>query len=53
MPKSQYISPKDAFEKGFIEFEDGTSPDLNAGFFWYLKSSTGGAQDLTICSTGT
>ena len=39
--------------KGFIEFEDGTSPDLNAGFFWYLKSSTGEAQDLTISSTGT
>ena len=39
--------------KGFIEFEDGTSPDLNAGFFWYLKSSTGETQDLTISSTGT
>ena len=39
--------------KGFIEFEDGTSPDLNAGFFWFLKSSTGEAQDLTISSTGT
>lgn len=39
--------------KGFIEFEDGTSPDPNNGFFWSLKSSTGEVSNLSLSVTGT
>lgn len=39
--------------KGFIEFEDGTSPDANSGFFWSLKCSTGEVDNLTLSVTGT
>ena len=39
--------------KGFIEFEDGTSPDANNGFFWSLKCSTGEVDNLTLSATGT
>ena len=39
--------------KGFIEFEDGTSPDVNNGFFWSLKCSTGEVDNLTLSATGT
>lgn len=39
--------------KGFIEFEDGTSPDTNNGFFWSLKCSTGEVDNLTLSVTGT
>nr|DAZ48685.1 MAG TPA: hypothetical protein [Caudoviricetes sp.] len=39
--------------KGFIEFEDETSPDVNNGFFWSLKCSTGEVDNLTLSATGT
>ena len=39
--------------KAFIEFEDGTSPDVNNGFFWSLKSSTGEAENVSLSATGT
>lgn len=39
--------------KGFIEFEDGTSPDPKSGFSWSLKSSTGEVSNLTLSVTGT
>lgn len=39
--------------KGFIEFEDGTSPDINNGFFWSLKCSTGEVDNLALSATGT
>ena len=38
--------------KGFIEFEDGTHPDIYAGFSWSLISSTGEASNLTLSVTG-
>ena len=39
--------------KGFIEFEDGTNPDVNNGFFWSLKCSTGEVDNLALSVTGT
>lgn len=39
--------------KGFIEFEDGTSPDPNGGFFWSLKCSTGEVSNVSLSVTGT
>ena len=38
---------------GFIEFEDGTNPDPNGGFFWSLKCSTGEVDNLTLPVKGT
>lgn len=38
---------------GFIEFEDGTHPNLNNGFFWYLKCSTGEVDNLNLPVQGT
>ena len=38
---------------GFIEFEDGTNPNPNSGFFWSLKCSTGEVDDLTLPVKGT
>ena len=37
--------------KGFIEFEDGTSPDT--GFGWTLTSSTGEASNVALSVAGT
>ena len=39
--------------KGFIEFEDGTSPDISAGFGWSLVSSTGEVDSLPLSVVGT
>ena len=39
--------------KGFIQFEDGTSPDPNGGFFWSLKCSTGEVSNVALSVTGT
>ena len=39
--------------KGFIEFEDGTSPDISNGFGWSLISSTGEVDNLPLSVAGT
>ena len=39
--------------KGFIQFEDGTYPDSNSGFFWFLKSSTGEVDNVALSTQGT
>lgn len=47
------IKLKSSSITGFLKFDDGTYPNPNNGFFWYLKCSTGEIDTLSLPVQGT